>query len=100
MGNGKWKMENENGNGKRGTGNGKRETGNGKRETGNGKRKTGNEERGTGNAYLKSKTSALPDRNFSTRKNLYNNNNNNNDNNNNNGLISVHPWYGSSPDVK
>ena len=100
MGNGKWKMENENGN--RGTGNGKRKTGNGKRErkTGNGKRerKTGNEERGTGNAYLKSKASALSDRNFSTRKNLYNNNNNNN--NNNNGLVAVHPWYGSSPDVK
>ena len=27
-------------------------------------------------------------------------NNNNNNNNNNNGLISVHPWYGSSPDIK
>ena len=26
--------------------------------------------------------------------------NNNNNNNNNNGLISVHPWYGSSPDIK
>ena len=25
---------------------------------------------------------------------------NNNNNNNNNGLISVHPWYGSSPDIK
>ena len=24
----------------------------------------------------------------------------NNNNNNNNGLISVHPWYGSSPDIK
>ena len=83
MGNGKWEMEN----------------GKWKWKTRKGKRKTGNEERGTGNAYLKSKTSALPDRNFSTRKNLYNNNNNNN-NNNKNGLISVHPWYGSSPDVK
>ena len=34
---------------------------------------------------------------------LYNNNNknnNNNNNNNNNGLISVNPWYGSSPDIK
>ena len=31
----------------------------------------------------------------------YNNNNNNNNNSyNNNGLISVHPWYGSSPDIK
>ena len=29
-----------------------------------------------------------------------NNNNNNNDNNNNNGLISVHPWHGSSPDIR
>ena len=31
-----------------------------------------------------------------------NNDNNNNNNNNNNGLISdsVHPWYGSSPDIK
>ena len=29
-----------------------------------------------------------------------NSNNNNNNNNNNNGLISVHPWYGSSPDIK
>ena len=27
-------------------------------------------------------------------------NNNNNNNNNNNGLRSVHPWYGSSPDIK
>ena len=27
-------------------------------------------------------------------------NNNNNNNNHNNGLISVHPWYGSSPDIK
>ena len=27
-------------------------------------------------------------------------NNNNNNNNNNNGLISVHPWYGSSPDIR
>ena len=27
-------------------------------------------------------------------------NNNNNNNNNNNGLISVHPWYVSSPDIK
>ena len=26
--------------------------------------------------------------------------NNNNNNNNNNGLISVHPWYGSSPAIK
>ena len=26
--------------------------------------------------------------------------NNNNNNNNNNGLISVHPWYGSSPDIR
>ena len=25
---------------------------------------------------------------------------NNNNNNNNNGLISVHPWYGSSPAIK
>ena len=24
----------------------------------------------------------------------------NNNNNNNNGLISVHPWYVSSPDIK
>ena len=24
----------------------------------------------------------------------------NNNNNNNNGLISVHPWYGSSPDIR
>ena len=23
-----------------------------------------------------------------------------NNDNNNNGLISVHPWYGSSPDIK
>ena len=37
----------------------------------------------------------------------YNNNNNNNFNNNkynfnnsNNGLISVHPWYGSLPDIR
>jgi len=29
-----------------------------------------------------------------------NNNNNNDNNNNNNGLISVHPWYGSLPDIK
>ena len=29
-----------------------------------------------------------------------NNNNNSNNNNNNNGLRSVHPWYGSSPDIK
>ena len=36
------------------------------------------------------------------RFNNNNNNgdNNNNNNNNNNGLISVHPWYGSSPDIK
>ena len=26
--------------------------------------------------------------------------NNNNNNNNNNGLISVRPWYVSSPDIK
>ena len=26
--------------------------------------------------------------------------NNNNNKNNNNGLISVHPWYGSSPDIE
>ena len=25
---------------------------------------------------------------------------NNNNNNNNNGLISVHPWYGSLPDIR
>ena len=35
---------------------------------------------------------------------IYNNNNNNNNNNNddddNNGLMSVHPWYGSSPDIR
>ena len=32
---------------------------------------------------------------------IYNNNNNsNNNNNNNNGLTSVHPWYGSSPDIR
>ena len=31
---------------------------------------------------------------------ITNYNNNNNNNNNNNGLISVHPWYGSSPDIK
>ena len=29
-----------------------------------------------------------------------NNNSNNNNNNNNNGLRSVHPLYGSSPDIK
>ena len=29
-----------------------------------------------------------------------NNDNNNNNNNNNNVLISVLPWYGSSPDIK
>ena len=34
----------------------------------------------------------------------YNDNNNDNDNidndNDNNSLISVHPWYGSYPDIK
>ena len=39
--------------------------------------------------------------NVFTVKRLDNNNNNNNNNNNdNNGLISVHPWYGSSPDIR
>ena len=73
MGNGKWKWEMGNGKWKMKMEIEERETenGNGKRETKNGERRTGNGERGTGNAYLKSKASALSDRNFSTRKNLY-----------------------------
>ena len=37
---------------------------------------------------------------FSVKIFVYYSNNNNNNNNNNNGLISVHPWYGSSPDIR
>ena len=37
---------------------------------------------------------------LSTLTNNNNNNNNNSNNNNNNGLTSVHPWYGSLPDIK
>ena len=37
---------------------------------------------------------------YNNNNNNNNNNSNNNNNNNNNGLRSVHPWYGSSPDIK